>query len=235
MSWQGSSPSLVLTQLPVRPCQKLGSDLFQFDGKTYVLLADYYSKFVEFTELKKDQESSTVIEFFKEQFARHGIPEQVITDGGPQYSSRVFRDFATCYGFQHIMSSPEYPQSNGFAESQVKVLKNIMKKAKKSNTDLCLALLEWRNTPIQGLGSPAQLVLGRRTRTTLPTTMKQLRPQPVTVKLTDVLADKQQKQKVQYDKHARSERDVLSTGDHVRMRTQNGWVEGKIVQATTRA
>lgn len=222
---------MVLTQLPERPWQKLGSDLFQFDGKTYVLLADYYSKFVEFTELKEDQESSTVIEFFKEQFARHGIPEQVITDGGPQYSSRVFRDFATCYGFQHIMSSPEYPQSNGFAESQVKVLKNIMKKAKKSNTDLCLALLEWRNTPIQGLGSPAQLVLGRRTRTTLPTTMKQLRPQPVTVKLTDVLADKQQKQKVQYDKHARSERDVLSTGDHVRMRTQNGWVEGKIVQA----
>jgi hypothetical protein len=113
--------------LPERPWQKLGSDLFELDGKTYVLLGDYYSKYVEFTELTQGQESIAVIDFCKEQFARHGIPEQMITDGGPQYSSKAFSEFAETYGFEHIKSSPEYPQSNGFAESQVKVLKGIMK------------------------------------------------------------------------------------------------------------
>ena len=61
-----------------------------------------------------------MITFLQEQFARHGIPEQRISDGGPPYD----------YGFHHIKSSHEYPQSNGFAESQVKILKNILKKAK---------------------------------------------------------------------------------------------------------
>lgn len=221
---------MVLTQLPERPWQKVGSDLFEFDGKTYVLLADYYTKYVEFTELEHGSDSKSVIDFFKDQFARHGIAEQVITDGGPQYSSKLFSEFAESYGFQHIKSSPEYPQSNGFAESQVKVLKSIMKKAKSSNTELCLALLEWRNTPIKGLGSPAQLALGRRTRSTIPMTTNQLRPKPVTVKLTDVLAEKQLQQKQQYDKHTRSDRQALKLGEEVRMRTSHGWASAKVVQ-----
>ena len=47
----------------------------------------------------------------------------------------------TKYGFTLIKSSPEYPQSNGSAESQVKILKNILNKAKQNNVNL--AILEW--------------------------------------------------------------------------------------------
>ena len=161
---------MVLTQLPERPWQKCGSDLFQLGPKYYVILADYYSKFVEYAELKNDTTSSTVIQFMKTKFSVHGITEQLITDGGPQYNSKEFAKFSEDYGFQHIFSSPEYPQSNGFAESQVKTLKNLLKKCTKDNSDEYLAVLEWRNTPIAGLGaSPAQLSMGRRTRTSLPT------------------------------------------------------------------
>ena len=107
------------------------------EGKNYVLLGDYYSKFVEFTELKENTTSKTVIEFMKEQFARHGIPEQLISDNGPQYDSEDFRRFAKDYGFQHLTSSPGFQQSNGYAESQVKVLKSIIKKTtKEKKTDL---------------------------------------------------------------------------------------------------
>ena len=161
---------MIVTQIPERPWQKAASDLFMLDGQTYVLLADYYSKFVEYKKLSEGSKSVSVIEFLKENFARYGIPEQLITDGGPQYDSKEFSAFGEIYGFVHIKSSPEYPQSNGFAESQVKILKNIMKKTKQSDSDVLLSILEWRNTPIDGLGSPAQLSQGRRLRSTLPNT-----------------------------------------------------------------
>ena len=111
---------MIVTQVPDYPWQKVASDLFSFDGESYVLVEDFFSKFVEYTKLSPATTSAFVITFLQEQFARHGIPEQRISDGGPQYD----------YGFLHIKSSQEYPQSNGFAESQVKILKNILKKAK---------------------------------------------------------------------------------------------------------
>ena len=166
-----------------------------------------------------------MITFLQEQFARHGIPEQLISDGGPQYDSKEFSAFATKYGFTHIKSSPEYPQSNGFAESQVKILKNILKKAKHSKVDVNLAILEWRNTPVKGLGSPAQLSQGRRLRSTLPSTVNQLRPHPVTVNLSDALESKGERAKHFYDKSALPhDLPQLQPGENVRMRTSSGWV-----------
>ena len=153
---------MILTQVPERPWQKVASDLFTFDQKTFILLADYYSKFVEFTELETDSTAITVIKFVKEQFSRHGIPEQLISDNGPQYNCKEFHQFSKNYGFVHITSPPEYPQSNGFAESQVKILKNILRKCRSAKSDPYLAVLEWRNTPITNLGSPAQIYQGRR-------------------------------------------------------------------------
>ena len=49
-------------------------------------------------------------------FARHGIPQELVTDNGPQYSSREFSKFAENFGFIHTTSSPKFPQSNGEAE-----------------------------------------------------------------------------------------------------------------------
>ena len=55
----------------------------------------------------------------KPMFARFGIPEQVISDNGPQFSSLEVLDFLRHYNFQHTTSSPLYPQSNGMAEKTV--------------------------------------------------------------------------------------------------------------------
>ena len=148
---------MVLSQQPEKPWQKVATDLFHFEGNNYVLVADYYSKFVEFAKLLQDLSSGTVIKFLKDQFARYGIPEQVVSENGPQYACKEFSDFARSYGFEHVTSSPRYPQSNGFAESQVKIVKRILKKCSVSKTDVALAVIEWRNTPTDGLRySPAQ-------------------------------------------------------------------------------
>ncbi|KAJ8346672.1 hypothetical protein SKAU_G00280730 [Synaphobranchus kaupii] len=98
-------------------------------------------------------------------FARHGIPETVVTDNGPQFTGGDKKVFAADYGFDHVTSSPRYPQSNGEAERAVQTVKNLLKKA----ADPYRALLAYRATPLSNGYSPAQLLMGRRLRTTLPT------------------------------------------------------------------
>jgi transposase InsO family protein len=86
-------------------------------------------------------------------FARYGIPEVLISDNGPQYSSEEFRQFATTWGFIHKTSSPTYPQSNDLAERTVQAVKNLLKKAKASGSCPFLSLLSYRNTPLQQNGT----------------------------------------------------------------------------------
>ena len=211
---------MLLSEQPSRPWQKLGSDLFELEGKQYILLVDYHSKFTEFTQLKSTT-SEAVITWFKHQFARYGIPDMCITDGGPQYSSRAFKDFADTYGFTHIMSSPYYSQGNALAERQIQTLKAMLKKCKQAGEDINLAMLEWRNTPIEGLGSPAQLLMGRRLQTVLPSTHKQLKPQ--IIKNAQIkLHSNQVKQKVLYDQHAKKLPE-LKPGDTVRLKREGTW------------
>lgn len=78
-------------------------------------------------------------------FARHGIPETVISDNGPQYSAEAYARFAQGYHFKHVTSSPYFPQSNGEAERAVRTIKELLKKSK----DPYLALLAYRTTPLE--------------------------------------------------------------------------------------
>uniref|UniRef100_A0A9J8B237 Gypsy retrotransposon integrase-like protein 1 n=1 Tax=Cyprinus carpio carpio TaxID=630221 RepID=A0A9J8B237_CYPCA len=99
-----------------------------------------------------------------------GIPDIVISDNGPQFSSQEFQKFSDHWAFLHKTSSPGYPQSNGKAESAVKTAKRLMRKAQMSRQDPYLAILDHRNTPTHGLStSPAQRLLSRHTKTLLPT------------------------------------------------------------------
>ncbi|KAI5743540.1 hypothetical protein M8J77_019372 [Diaphorina citri] len=116
------------------PWYKVGVDMFEFNGKHYVLVVDYYSKFIE-TALCSNTSSAVVIAHIKSIFARHGIPQIVVSDNGPQFSSREFQQFARTYEFQHITSSPRYPRSNGEAESAVKIMKKMLTKCLHDNTD----------------------------------------------------------------------------------------------------
>ena len=98
-------------------------DLFELKGSTYLLVADYYSRFVEVQKLTTTTSSSTVIQL-KAIFARFGIPATLITDGGPQFDSQHMKEFAHAYEFQHTTTSLCYTQVNGLAERMVKLLRN---------------------------------------------------------------------------------------------------------------
>ena len=103
-----------------------------------------------------------------------------MSDNGPPFNSYEFQQFASNYDMVHVTSSPHYPQSNGKVENAIKTAKSLLKKSKAARSDIYLALLEWRNTPSEGLqSSPAQRMFGRQTRTLIPTTTELLKPKIV--------------------------------------------------------
>jgi transposase InsO family protein len=162
---------LLSTPLPDLPWQQVATDLFELDGRHFIVVVDYYSRFFELTQLKS-QTSDDVIKAMKNIFARHGIPMLCVSDGGPCYRSAEFQTFASTYGFQHRMSSPRFSQANGAAERAVQTAKSLLRRA----DDQFLALLAYRTTPIVDGYSPAQLLMGRQLRSTVPTTQQQLQP-----------------------------------------------------------
>lgn len=126
----------------------MGIHLFTLNGKNYVLVFDYYSHYPEMALLKETTASQVIIQI-KSILARHGIPSVVWSDNGPQFNCAEFRAFAQQYGFKHVTSSPNYPQSNGLVENGVKIVKLLIKKAMLSNSDPYLALLNYRSTPLK--------------------------------------------------------------------------------------
>uniref|UniRef100_A0A3Q3F2G2 Integrase catalytic domain-containing protein n=1 Tax=Labrus bergylta TaxID=56723 RepID=A0A3Q3F2G2_9LABR len=113
-----------------------------------------------------------VIQKLKTVFARFGIPEEVVSNNGPQFSSAEFKEFAKQLDFKHCTSSPHHPQGNGQAERAVQVAKKILKQ-----DDPVMALMSYRSTPCSTTGfSSAELLMGRSIRTTLPTLEKNLTP-----------------------------------------------------------
>ena len=113
--------------------------------------------------------ANAIVTHTKSIFARHGIPEVVYSDNGPQFQSSVYSQFALAYQFNHITSSPYFPQRNGEAERAVATIKNLLKK----EGDPYLALLAYRSTPWEIGFSPSQLLMGRTLRSTIPTIREQ--------------------------------------------------------------
>ena len=146
-------------------------DLLEFNGRTYLAIVDYYSRWVE-TKLLAKQTSTETIHQIKSVFAAHRIPDVVVTDNGTQFSSQDFAQFASSYGFTHVTSSPKPPQANGEAERAVQTIKQLLKK----NKDPYLALLMYKATPLQNSLSPSELLMGRKLKTRVPIFPKSLKP-----------------------------------------------------------
>ncbi|KAJ0172603.1 hypothetical protein K1T71_011742 [Dendrolimus kikuchii] len=204
---------LIPIEIPELPWNKVGSDIFEVNKKYFLIIVDYYSNYVEVCKLLNIS-SNSVISNMKEIFSRHGIPATLISDNGTQYSSHEFRMFAREWGFNHVTSSPHYPQANGKSERTVQTIKTMLKKSIKSNSDFQLALLNFRNTPRDGLSSPAQLLMGRRLRCRLPVHPDLLKPKSVEPAEYNNMIKKQSKTKEMYDKHCRA-LPKLNIGDDV--------------------
>ena len=148
---------LLPTPLPALPWQKGAADFLDFNGKTYLVVVDCYSKYIEVAMMNSTTTASTTRKL-RQTFARHGLPDELVSDNGPQFASPEFSSF--------------FPQSNGMAKRAVQTAKRLLR----SSTDPDMALLAYRATPLENGFSPAELLFSRRVRTTVPLTLDQRRP-----------------------------------------------------------
>ena len=186
---------------------------------------DYFSKWPEISKLD-NLSAKNVISYMKSQISRYGIPDELISDNGPQFACEEFAQFMKDYDIKHTTSSPYHPQANGQAERTVQTVKRLLVKAK----DPYKALLDYRNSPLDTGFSPAQLFLGRQLKTTLPTTSKLLKPGHGNSKERHAeTVSRQQKQKFYFDKKASGNLSTFQAGDPVMMKFGDTWKRAEVV------
>lgn len=218
---------LISHPIPDRAWQTLATDICDCNGKSYIVVKDYYSKWIEVVELNS-KTAAEVIHKLQSIFSRFGIPDTVMSDNMP-FSSFEFKQFAKDWNFNVKTSSPTYPKSNGMAENAVKIVKTMLKKANYNKQNVYRFLLEYRNTPVTGVGlSPAQLLFCRNLKSSLPMISSKLDPE-VQDNVKEKLKFSQLKQKYFHDKSAHC-LPALHPGENVVIQRKGVW-EPAIVSA----
>lgn len=213
--------------IPNHPFESIAMDYADHRGKMYLIVADCLSKFFEIIETTK-KTALVTINKLKQLFAVHGIPREIFADNNP-FNSFEFKDFAQKYDIKLSTSSPNYPKSNGFAEKNVQIAKNLLVKCSESGRELWLAMLEHRNTPIKNSTlSPSQILMGRQLRSILPE--KSCHNGGMFDNIAKVAnRESNIKNKFYYDKRSRIQA-IFSAGQSVWIRENKVWVPGKIVK-----
>ena len=208
-------PIQLKDELPTRPWQVLGTDLFHFNNAEYLIVVDYYSKFPLIRKMPTPCTSHAVVTATAEIFSEHGAPQKVMSDNGPQYDCINYRKFAEEWGFEHVTSSPHFPQSNGFVERNIQSVKRTLLKARESGVNPHKAMLCLRTTPIDHhLPSPGELLYARKMKDDLPIQMRN-----VLAHRDEIHARLEQRQDTQKLYHDTRAHDLppLATGQQVRV------------------
>ena len=146
----------------------LGTDLFYCNKIDYLVIRDYFSKYLIIRRLPNSS-THAVIKELGLVFTELGRPFVLRSDNGPCYSLREFHNFLNFYQVDHITSSPHYPQSNGFTEALVGIAKKLMDKSLKEGKPWNFGLLQYQTTPISStLPSPLEMLTGRKPHLNLP-------------------------------------------------------------------
>jgi transposase InsO family protein len=102
-------------------------DFFSLQGKDFFILIDSHSKWIE-VHLMATTTASKTIEIILHWLARYGLPLELVSDNGPQFTATEFKDFLQSNGVKYTLTPPYHPSSNGAAERSVQIVKNGLKK-----------------------------------------------------------------------------------------------------------
>ncbi|XP_037509561.1 uncharacterized protein LOC119386308 [Rhipicephalus sanguineus] len=137
-AYRQPSESVISSPAPSFPWERVGIDLCEHSGASYLVAYDAYSNYPEVERLVQTSSESIML-------AKHGIPLEIHTDRGPRF-----------------------PRANGLAAKGVQVVKRPLKKTKHAREAFWVALLNYRLSPLEGGQSPAEVLMGRRPRGRLP-------------------------------------------------------------------
>lgn len=213
MKYQDANPKEPLNphNTPSKPWQSLASDLFEVNGRQFLLTVDRYSKFPLVDEMPVPVSSHAVALKMQMYMSLFGRVDEILTDNGPQYTGQAFKQITMEWGIKHVTSSPHYPKSNGFIERHVRHIKSIVIKTIEQGGNLQMALLQVRATPIDSkLPSPAELMFGRPVATMLPS-----RAVPGKEEHRLHLEQRTGDMKEHHDRNCRRELPPLRPGQHV--------------------
>lgn len=161
---------------PSPPFEEIFADFFDYGGCHYLVVGDRLSGWVEVLRSTAGTDlggSAGLVRHLRTFFATFGVPEELGSDGGPEFTATNTENFLRSWNVRHRVSSVSFPQSNGRAEVAVNTAKRLLM----SNTGptgnlnqdrfLC-AILQLRNTPDRDCNlSPAQIIFGRPLRDSL--------------------------------------------------------------------
>ncbi|XP_054283553.1 uncharacterized protein LOC129000616 [Macrosteles quadrilineatus] len=87
-----------------------------------LVLVDSFSKWIEVFVMKSTSSLKT-IERLRSLFASYGLPDTLVSDNGPSFTSFEFKEFLKKNGVRFVLSPPYHPASNGAAERCVQEVK----------------------------------------------------------------------------------------------------------------
>lgn len=156
------------SEIPSRLWQTVSADLFYAQQSGFLIVVDYYSKFLFDRKLHSLRAGAVAIAT-RVLFTRNGIPKTLCCNNGTQVTSSEFQQFSSQPGFEIVMSSPHYPHGHDFVWRQVQMVKRTILKCRKTGEGIDLALLTLWTMPLSfNVPSPAELLNDWLFKSTLP-------------------------------------------------------------------
>ena len=161
---------------PLTPFEKIYADFFEYGGHHYLAVGCRLAGWPEVFQTPSGSAWSGargLIRCLRVLFSIFGVPAELSSDGGPEFSASLTKEFLDKWDVKHRVSSAYFPQSNGRAEVAVKAAKRLLRANTGSNGTLdndnfLKAILQLRNTPDPDCNlSPAQIIFGRPIRDSL--------------------------------------------------------------------
>ena len=156
---------------PSTPFEQVFADYFEFGGKHYLIVGDRMSGWSEVYSTPYGSSYSGargLLRCLRSFFVTFGVPDELASDGGPEFSADTTKRFLEQWDVRHRVSSAYFPQANGRAEVAVKSAKRLLRNnvgpnGSIRNDKFLRAMLQLRNTPDPDCSlSPAEIVFGRR-------------------------------------------------------------------------
>ena len=207
---------------PDYPFQMICSDYFSFNSKDYVVIVDRYSKWPMVCRSESGAEG--LVKRLRETFVTFGIPEELTSDGGPQFTAGKTQEFLKAWGVRHRISSVANAHANCRAELAVKSVKRMLMDNVTATGSLDVdkfqrALLMYRNSvDPETKASPALILFGRQIRDAIPIPMGRYTPHETWTELLShrefALARRHSRDHERWNEHTHR-LPPLQVGDHV--------------------
>lgn len=155
------------------PFERLHIDFFHFEGKTFLIIFDVFSKFIDVILMSKTDAKSVTCKL-NVVFSYFGLPKQIVSDNGPPFNSYEYDEYGQSLDIIITKTPPHHPPSNGSGERGVQTCKSVLKKLflnnKNSNFEEVLSkfLFHYRNIPSTSTNkSPSELLLSYKCRSNM--------------------------------------------------------------------